>query len=73
MLAALESAGVPVGSVTVARPSLDDVYLRYTGRRFDQAEPARPTEADQLMTALAHSGYMARRHVRTCCASRGGS
>ncbi|MEV6969384.1 ATP-binding cassette domain-containing protein [Hamadaea sp. NPDC051192] len=34
VLAALDRAGVPVASVTVARPSLDDVYLRYTGRRF---------------------------------------
>jgi ABC-2 type transport system ATP-binding protein len=37
-LAALEGAGVRVASVTVARPSLDDVYLRYAGRSFDQAE-----------------------------------
>ncbi len=36
VLAALESEGVPVASVTVARPSLDDVYLHYTGRRFDE-------------------------------------
>jgi ABC-2 type transport system ATP-binding protein len=34
VLAALESAGVKVASVTVARPSLDDVYLRHTGRSF---------------------------------------
>ncbi|MBO3737559.1 ABC transporter ATP-binding protein [Actinoplanes flavus] len=33
-LAALESAGVGVATVTVARPSLDDVYLRHAGRRF---------------------------------------
>jgi ABC-2 type transport system ATP-binding protein len=33
-LAALDSAGLPVVSVTVARPSLDDVYLRYAGRAF---------------------------------------
>ncbi|GEL17725.1 ATP-binding protein DrrA1-3 family domain-containing protein [Pseudonocardia asaccharolytica] len=31
-LAALEQAGVPVAAITVARPSLDDVYLRHTGR-----------------------------------------
>jgi hypothetical protein len=24
--------------VTVSRPSLDDVYLRYTGRSFDEAD-----------------------------------
>ena len=38
VLAALESAGARVASVTVARPSLDDVYLRHTGRTFRQAE-----------------------------------
>src|SRR5829696_5433908 len=32
VLAALESAGLSVASVSVARASLDDVYLRYTGR-----------------------------------------
>jgi ABC-2 type transport system ATP-binding protein len=31
---ALEGAGIDVESVTVARPSLDDVYLHYTGRDF---------------------------------------
>src|SRR5262252_1730725 len=34
VLAALETADVPVRAATVARPSLDDVYLRYAGRRF---------------------------------------
>jgi ABC-2 type transport system ATP-binding protein len=34
ILSALESAGFPVESVTTARPSLDDVYLHYTGRDF---------------------------------------
>lgn len=38
MLVALESSGLKVASVTVARPSLDDVYLRYTGRTFSEAE-----------------------------------
>jgi ABC-2 type transport system ATP-binding protein len=37
VLAALEAAGVQVGSVTLARPSLDDVYLRHTGRAFADA------------------------------------
>jgi ABC-2 type transport system ATP-binding protein len=40
MLAALESAGLRVASVKVARPSLDDVYLRHTGRTFDEADQA---------------------------------
>ncbi|HUA47736.1 MAG TPA: ATP-binding cassette domain-containing protein [Solirubrobacteraceae bacterium] len=38
VLQALESHGVGVSSVRVARPSLDDVYLKYTGRTFDAAE-----------------------------------
>jgi ABC-2 type transport system ATP-binding protein len=38
VLGALESAGVEVSSVRVARPSLDDVYLKYTGRTFDAAD-----------------------------------
>jgi ABC-2 type transport system ATP-binding protein len=38
VLQALESHGVGVASVTVARPSLDDVYLRYTGRSFREAD-----------------------------------
>ncbi|MGC5168391.1 ATP-binding cassette domain-containing protein [Luteimicrobium sp. DT211] len=37
VLAALDGAGVPVASATVARPSLDDVYLRYTGRTYGSA------------------------------------
>jgi ABC-2 type transport system ATP-binding protein len=35
VLAALEAGGVDVASVTVSRPSLDDVYLRLTGRSFE--------------------------------------
>jgi ABC-2 type transport system ATP-binding protein len=38
VLAGLEAAGVAVLSVTVARPSLDDVYLHHAGRLFRQAE-----------------------------------
>jgi ABC-2 type transport system ATP-binding protein len=37
VLQALESKGIPVAAVTVARPSLDDVYLRYAGRTFGEA------------------------------------
>jgi len=48
VLAALEGAGVTVRAATVARPSLDDVYLRYSGRRF--------TDADQSSAAPATSG-----------------
>jgi ABC-2 type transport system ATP-binding protein len=34
ILAALDGSGVRVAAVTVSRPSLDDVYLHYTGRAF---------------------------------------
>src|SRR3982751_4247552 len=34
ILGALDDAGIEVTSVTSARPSLDDVYLHYTGRDF---------------------------------------
>jgi len=34
VLSALDRSASPVASVTVARPSLDDVYLRHVGRRF---------------------------------------
>jgi ABC-2 type transport system ATP-binding protein len=37
VLAALEGAGLAVASVTVARPTLDDVYLRHVGRSFEVA------------------------------------
>jgi ABC-2 type transport system ATP-binding protein len=40
IISALEGAGVPVASVTVARPSLDDVYLHYTGRDFKREDEA---------------------------------
>jgi ABC-2 type transport system ATP-binding protein len=38
LLGALERAGIGVAAATVARPSLDDVYLRYAGRRYSEAE-----------------------------------
>jgi ABC-2 type transport system ATP-binding protein len=38
VLAALEAGHVPVSSVTVARPTLDDVYLHHAGRSFRAAE-----------------------------------
>ncbi len=38
VLAALDGHGIPVASATVSRPSLDDVYLRHTGRSFASAE-----------------------------------
>ncbi len=43
ILSALEGAGIGVEAVTSHRPSLDDVYLHYTGREFgaDEEEAAR--------------------------------
>ena len=38
VLAALDGADIPVVSILVTRPSLDDVYLRYTGRSFTTAD-----------------------------------
>ena len=38
VLAALERESVPVAAVTIARPALDDVYLRHTGRSFSAGE-----------------------------------
>ena len=40
ILAALEAAGAPARAVTIARPSLDDVYLHYTGRDFHADDEA---------------------------------
>jgi ABC-2 type transport system ATP-binding protein len=37
VLAALDAAGIRASTATVARPSLDDVYLRHTGRTYAQA------------------------------------
>jgi ABC-2 type transport system ATP-binding protein len=48
VLAALDDAGLPVRAATVARPSLDDVYLRYAGRRF--------ADADQHHASTASTG-----------------
>src|SRR5215468_4510793 len=45
MLVALESKGLKVASVKVARPSLDDVYLHYTGRTFSEADQPNPKGA----------------------------
>jgi ABC-2 type transport system ATP-binding protein len=43
VLGELETAGLVAVSATVARPSLDDVYLRLTGRTFAAADAAAPT------------------------------
>jgi ABC-2 type transport system ATP-binding protein len=54
VLAALEQQGARVAAVTVARPSLDDVYLRYAGRRFSDAD-AGLTETGRAETEHAET------------------
>jgi ABC-2 type transport system ATP-binding protein len=44
VLGALDAARLGVTSATVARPSLDDVYLKYTGRSFVSASTSSATE-----------------------------
>jgi ABC-2 type transport system ATP-binding protein len=52
VLAELQRAGIPAASVAVARPSLDDVYLRHTGRRYSESE-SRTTNGTQREMAEA--------------------
>jgi ABC-2 type transport system ATP-binding protein len=52
VLAELQRAGVNAASVAVARPSLDDVYLRHTGRRYSESEASdRDGHANEPETA----------------------
>ena len=46
ILSALEARGIGVESVTTHRPSLDDVYLHYTGREFAAEDQAGGGGAD---------------------------
>jgi ABC-2 type transport system ATP-binding protein len=45
---ALEQCGLQVASATVARPSLDDVYLRHAGRSFRQADTETTDETNEV-------------------------
>jgi len=40
----LDSGGVHIEGLSMASPSLDDVFLRYTGRRIRTEEADRPIE-----------------------------
>jgi ABC-2 type transport system ATP-binding protein len=40
LLSAFDAAGIAVAAVTTSRPSLDDVYLHYTGREFTADDAA---------------------------------
>ncbi|MGW3241240.1 ATP-binding cassette domain-containing protein [Streptomyces sp. NPDC001070] len=53
VLAVLEREGAAVASVTVARPSLDDVYLRYAGRRFADADAGSAAAGAATLPATA--------------------
>jgi ABC-2 type transport system ATP-binding protein len=46
VLQALEARRIPVASATMARPSLDDVYLRFAGRTFAAADEATAQPAE---------------------------
>src|SRR4029453_16391090 len=46
ILSALEARGIGVESVTTHRPSLDDVYLHYTGREFAAEDEAGDRDGD---------------------------
>jgi ABC-2 type transport system ATP-binding protein len=46
ILSALEAGGIGVESVTTHRPSLDDVYLHYTGREFAAEDQAGGRDGD---------------------------
>ena len=48
VLAALEAQGATAVSLTLARPSLDEVYLRHTGRRFDSAHQRQDSNGHKL-------------------------
>jgi len=45
---ALEGNGLAVASATIARPSLDDVYLRHAGRSFQHADTATDREPREV-------------------------
>jgi ABC-2 type transport system ATP-binding protein len=48
LITALEQDGLGVASATIARPSLDDVYLRHAGRSFQQADGERNTDMKEV-------------------------
>jgi ABC-2 type transport system ATP-binding protein len=52
ILGALDEAGIEVAAVTTARPSLDDVYLHYTGRGFASEDEA-GSDAGKVVVARA--------------------
>jgi ABC-2 type transport system ATP-binding protein len=61
VLAALDAHGVAVASVTLARPSLDDVYLRHAGRTFDRADAEHDFERLEAASPSQNAGLDAPR------------
>jgi len=51
VLGALQRAGINASSVAVARPSLDDVYLRHTGRRYSESQTSDDRSDRELVEA----------------------
>jgi ABC-2 type transport system ATP-binding protein len=48
LITALEQRGLQVASATIARPSLDDVYLRHAGRSFQSADAETDDETKEV-------------------------
>jgi ABC-2 type transport system ATP-binding protein len=49
--------GVPIGSVNVSRPTLDDVFMAFTGSTIRDAEESGPSQANRaFMRAMATGG-----------------
>ncbi|MEP6842340.1 MAG: ATP-binding cassette domain-containing protein [Pseudolysinimonas sp.] len=59
VLAALDDARLAVASATVARPSLDDVYLRHTGRSYSAATSEATTSQATTSQAITSQGASA--------------
>ena len=65
LLKALEGRhGVRVSSVTMTRPSLDDVYLHHTGRSLTRPRSTSRDRGCTMSTTLTHSWFMTTRHLR---------
>jgi ABC-2 type transport system ATP-binding protein len=53
LLRAVDGAGLAIRSISLSRPTLDDVFLTLTGRslRDDSPSSARPADTPELATA----------------------
>jgi len=54
VLAQLQRAGINAASVAVARPSLDDVYLRHAGRRYSETPAPEFETQDRAADEIEH-------------------